>query len=523
MTTTNNRVKFNHSSHLTPVDKERLAEPNSNPEVPTKESKRITKFEQPFILQQSPVWSRAILWVLMGAITGAVIWACFAKIESAIPAQGQLEPQGAVKDIQAPVNGVVKAIYVEDGQKVQQGEKLVSLEPTADQAQLASLEKIRTALTQENQFYRTQMSGLSDSAVVQQATTKLKLPPELVSLTESRAALLAENKLYRTQLSGSNRGNQLTPEQLERLQSNQAELGTRVKADQLEVGQLTKQLRQSQIQVANARETLAMNQEILKNIEPLTKQGAMSRLQYLKQKQEVNNSKSELDQQIQEQQRLQLEIGAAQSKLQNTVAVERKDILDKIAENDKAIAQIDSELTKAILDNNKEIAELDSQLSKTQQTLRYQELEAPVAGTVFDLQAHAPGYVTNSTAPILKIVPDDNLTAKVYITNRDIGFIKEGMKVDVRIDSFPFSEFGDVKGELVSIGSDALPPDETRKFYSFPAKIRLDRQTLLVSGREVPLQSGMSVNANIKVRERTVMSIFTDMFTQSVESLKTVR
>jgi len=54
---------------------------------------------------------------------------------------------------------VVKA-YVDDGQRVEQGERLISLEPVADQAQLASLKKIRAALIQENQFYQAQMSGL---------------------------------------------------------------------------------------------------------------------------------------------------------------------------------------------------------------------------------------------------------------------------------------------------------------------------------------------------------------------------
>lgn len=97
------------------------------------------------------------------------------------------------------------------------------------------------------------------------------------------------------------------------------------------------------------------------------------------------------------------------------------------------------------------------------------------------------------------------------------------MKVDVRIDSFPFSEFGDVKGEIVWIGSDALPPEEIRPYYSFPAKIRLDKQHLMVKNREVKLQSGMSINANIKVRERTVMSIITDSFAKQIDTLKTVR
>ena len=162
-------------------------------------------------------------------------------------------------------------------------------------------------------------------------------------------------------------------------------------------------------------------------------------------------------------------------------------------------------------------------MKQAEVTLNYQELKAPVTGTVFDLKPAAPGFVTNSTEPILKIVPDDALVAKVDITNKDIGFVKEGMHVDVRIDSFPFSEFGDVKGELVEIGSDALPPDQIHQFYRFPAKIRLDKQSIVVNDRKVPLQSGMSVSVNIRVRDRTVMSIFTDLFTSKTDSLKTVR
>ncbi len=97
------------------------------------------------------------------------------------------------------------------------------------------------------------------------------------------------------------------------------------------------------------------------------------------------------------------------------------------------------------------------------------------------------------------------------------------MTVDVRIDSFPFSEFGDIKGKLIQIGSDALPPDQIYPFYRFPAKVQLETQQLQVNGRKILLQSGMAISTNIKIRDRTVMSIFTDMFSSNVESLKTVR
>ncbi|BAZ02926.1 hypothetical protein NIES37_69390 (plasmid) [Tolypothrix tenuis PCC 7101] len=488
------------------------------PKPPSTARRYVPKFDQPVILQQSRKWSRAILWGLISATTGAIIWANVAKIEEAVSATGKLEPSGTVKEIQAPVGGVVKEIYVEDGKQVKAGEKLLSLDPTTANAQLDSFNKIRSSLVIENQFYQSQMKGGGAVSV-----TSLQISHQMLDLTKSRATLVAENQLYRTQLDGNLSKTPLTIEQKERLQSNQVELDARVAAANLEVDQLSRQLKQTEIKLISTKDTLAMNTGILDNITPLMEDGAISKIQYLKQQQEVSNAQSEIEQLQQERLRLQSAIGQAQAKLHSTVAVSRKDWITQIADNNKKIAEIDSQLTKAIVENNKKIAEIDSQLSQTQMNLKYQEIITPVDGTVFELKAHTPGFVVTSSEPILKVVPDDALIAKVYITNKDIGFVKENMTVDVRIDSFPFSEFGDVKGTLIWIGSDALPPDQIYPFYRFPAKVRLERQSILINGRNVTLQSGMSVTGNIKLRERTVMSIFTDMFGSSIESLKFVR
>jgi HlyD family secretion protein len=80
-----------------------------------------------------------------------------------------------------------------------------------------------------------------------------------------------------------------------------------------------------------------------------------------------------------------------------------------------------------------------------------------------------------------------------------------------------------VKGKLIWIGSDALPPDQANPVYRFPAKVQIEKQSLNVNGREIRLQSGMSLAANIKIRDRTVISLFTDFFVKNTESLKFVR
>lgn len=477
----------------------------------------LSSFEAPVLLTQSSSWSHWILWLLMAVATGGIVWACLAKIEEAIPATGKLEPTGTVKEVQAPVNGVVKAIYVDDGQKVRKGDRLLSLDPTAAIAQNSSLQQIRTSLLQENQFYTEAMHGSPSNEA-----TELKLPAQLVSLTKSRANLVAENQLYRA-LSRGGKASNLNSSQLERWQSNQAELSSRVNATRLETDQLTRQLEQTDIKLASAKQTLKLNQGILGDVMPLATAGAISRIQLLKQQQEVQVAMAEAKGLVSEQARLKSAISQAKSRTQNATDLSRQQWLNQIGTNEQSIAEIDSQLTKAIVENNKRLSEIDSQISTAQLQLRYEEIKAPSDGTVFDLQAHNPGFVANVSQPIMKIVPNDEMTAKVFITNRDIGFVRQGMDVDVRIDSFPFSEFGDVKGKLIWIGDDALPPDQIYPFYRFPAKVRLQNQFLLVNGRKVPLQSGMSVNANIKVRSRTVMSIFTDLFSKSVESLKTVR
>ncbi len=490
--------------------------------VPVKSSRENNESTPSVVLRQSPFWSRAILWGLIGMTTLVLIWANLAKIEEAIPAQGKLEPQDTVKELQTPVNGVVKAVYVKDGQKVRRGDLLLRLDPTAAKSQLISLQKVRNTLRQEIQFYRTQLVAKNALSNPQLSISQTNLAPELASLTKNRMALVAENRLYRAQLSGV-QNTQLAPEEEARLEFSKVELNSRLADVELETEKLQRQLSQTQIQLSSAQEVKSVSQTILNNIETLAKEGGISRMQYLKQKQEVSQQQAEVEQLVQEQERLKFAIAQSKEKIRNTMAGAKKEISTKIADNEKQIANLDTELNKTIIEDEKRIAEIDSQISQAQVTLQYQELRSPADGIVFDLQAKAPGFVANSSQPVLKIVPDEALTAKVFITNKDIGFVRKGMKVNVRVDSYPFTEFGDVKGELIWIGSDALPPEQIRPYDSFPAKIRLDRQSLLVNNQELPLQSGMSVTVNIKVRDRTVMSIFSDLFTKQIDSLKTAR
>jgi HlyD family secretion protein len=474
------------------------------------------------VLRQSPMWSRTIMLTLIGLACFGIGWANIAKIEQVIPATGQLKPQAAAKEVQAPFNGVVKQVYVKDGQQVKPGDLLLTFDSDANTAELSALNKVKTALLQENQIYRGLLGTKSNIAAQVQAL-QANIPPEAAFLMKNRATLIADNELLRTELRSGTATN-LGAEEQARLQVAKRELESRAATARLEVEQIKKQLAQNQVKLADTKSSLAIQQQVLAKLKILAEEGGISQLQYINQQQQVQNLGAEIAQLEQEQQRLQFDILQGGEELTTTVAVTNKTTLDKINDNNKRIAEIDSQITKIVLDNDKQLAEINGKIAQAQLNVKYQVLRATVGGTIFDLQAKTPGFVANSSQKLLTIVPNDNFIVEAFITNKDIGFVREGMKVDVRIDSFPYSEFGDIKGKVVGVGSDALPPDETHQYYRFPTKISLDQQKLNIRGKDISLQSGMSVSANIKVREeRTVMSLFTELFTNQVESLKQVR
>lgn len=471
--------------------------------------------EQPVILEQPAVWSRVVMWLLVAVTTSGFVWASVAQIEQAVPATGKLEPQGSTKEIKAPTGGVVREIYVKDGELVKQGQLLVTFDPTAPQADVRSLIQLKASLLRENQFYTTASSN------------DLAASPDLSALTKLRAALVAENDFLKAQVNGVNLqrggGGEFDANQQQLLASARAEYRSRVSDAYLRIQELEKQLSQTQTQLVTSRKVFDLNQSILDRIAPVAQEGGLSQVQYQRQQQEVLTRQAEIERLTGEQQRLTIQIAQAREQLQNTVALTAKDVLTKIAENQKRVAEIDADLGRNRIENEKRLAEIDGQLRKANQALQYQELRSPVDGIVFDLQANTQGFVANSSEPILKVVPNENLVASVYLTNRDIGFVQQGMETDVKIDSFPDSEFGSIPGKLVWVGSDALPPTQERPYYAFPAKIQLERQALTINGKEVPLQAGMSVNSNIKIRKRTVLSMFMNMFDKKINSLKTVR
>ena len=201
------------------------------------------------------------------------------------------------------------------------------------------------------------------------------------------------------------------------------------------------------------------------------------------------------------------------------------------------VQQVQGQLEKITVDRDRQLALLDQQIQtlksdlsrlgsdRTGQVvkLRYQEIRSPVDGIVFDLKPSATGFVGRGSEPVMTIVPIDTLEARVAVPSNKIGFIRQGQPSDLSIDSYRATDFGVLEGVVRKIGSDALPPDPTTGIagYSFPVDIQLKSQSLVLKdGQVLPLQVGMSLTANIKLRKVSYLQLLMGGLRDRTESLR---
>jgi HlyD family secretion protein len=123
----------------------------------------------------------------------------------------------------------------------------------------------------------------------------------------------------------------------------------------------------------------------------------------------------------------------------------------------------------------------------------------------------------------VKVVPGGILEAKVYLTNRDVGFVKRGMPAQIRVDTFPYTQFGSITGRLKSVGTLPVPPDEQHPEPRFPAYVRMDRDYLQKGDNRFPVSAGQSVQVNLVLREKRVISLLTDAADKMFDSLRRIR
>ena len=242
-----------------------------------------------------------------------------------------------------------------------------------------------------------------------------------------------------------------------------------------------------QSRIDSQEKSYRLEQVIFSQIEPLAKEGAVNRIQILQQKNKIQTLRSE------------------------------------IAQSQASYREVQAELVKLRQDSLRNLADLDRQLLEVNKAIEYEVLRAPVGGMIFDLKPSSPGYAAQANEILLQVVPLGTLEAKVYLTNRNVGFAKPGQKAQIRVDAFPFTQFGSLPGRLKRISNESHPPDEHLDQPHFPAYVALNKPFLEKDGVRHRVLSGQTVSVNLVVRDKRVITLLTDAVQKALDSLRRIR
>jgi HlyD family secretion protein len=341
-----------------------------------------------------------------------------------------------------------------------------------------------------------------DGAAVQpgQLLVQLDLRQAREQLQASQSVLARlenENRIYRAAL-GEQPAAGLTPNQRLALQSQKELLQERRAAS-------AQELRRARTRVASLERSLKASEEISRRYRSLVGSGAMSAVALIDVQERADQQRSDL-----------LE---AQAELRR---------IEAMAKAGEASGELD--LRNRIEANLRQITALRQQEADAKRLISLSQLRAPVAGVAFDVGVTAGAVVADSARPLLKVVPQQQLQARVYLPNAAIGFVQPGQKALISLDSFPAADYGRIAAKVIKVGSDALPPEQQREVLGtevqglyYPATLQLERQSLQAGRRAIPLTAGMSLTADLQLRERRFISLFTAFFDNKLKSLERMR
>jgi hemolysin D len=411
-------------------------------------------------LQETPAHPapRIAMWLILTFALIALLWAVVGRVDVVATAVGKIIPNDRTKIIQPLEAAVVKAIYVGDGQPVRAGELLVELDATAAQA---DSERIR------NDLITARLAAARASAML--AAMETEMPPVLPAVDGANAERhAAEQRL---------------------LQGQYAELDANVAQLDAEIARRQAELRATVELVEKLKQVLPIVREKAENYKQLLAENFASRHDYLQHEQARIEVERDLGAQQEKQTELRAALLEAQRQKARLLAETRRVQLDQLREAEQQVATLTQEYVKA------------------EQRNRLMRLSAPVDGTVQQLAVHTVGGVVTPAQPLMIIVPKDNaLEVEAFLQNKDIGFVNPGQAAQVKIETFTFTKYGTIDGEVQHVSSDAIQDEQLGLVYA--ARVKLARSTMAVEDKVVKLTPGMAVTVEIKTGKRRLIEYF---------------
>jgi hemolysin D len=425
-------------------------------------------------------------WIIVAIFLAALVWASVGTVDIVASATGKIVSNGRSKVIQPLESGVVSAIHVRDGQAVKAGDILVELDPRMNRADLAHLAADLLTTELDIARLRAALSDGDDPLVFFHPPAEAQ--PEQISL--QRKFLVDQTTEHRTKVAALD----------DQIRQKLAE-GSTIDANIAKLEALS----------AVATQTADMRKALFEK--QLT-----TKLLYLEAYQQVLEYQKEVL--VQQSRRKETEAAAAAlaHSRAETEAEYRRTMFGQLDEAERKAAEYSQDLAKA------------------QERADLQILKAPVDGVVQQLAVHTIGGVVTPAQNLMVIAPAaSGLEIEAMIPNKDIGFVEAGQRAEIKVDTFNFTRYGLVHGEVIGVSHDAIqkdrPVDPNHQVVGsqdassepvgqqlvYAARVSLDRPTMKIDDRTVNLASGMAVTVEIKTGTRRIISYLLSPLVEHVQ------
>lgn len=402
-----------------------------------------------------PTFVRPILLIVTALLIFFLVWAAITQMKEVARAPGEIIPNGSLKVVQHLDGGIVSQIPVEERTLVEPGQVVIKLDGAQARAELS------------------QMQSRLDA---------LKLRAErLASFAQERRAnfdAVVDNM------------NPLIPGQQQILQTQLAARASTMAILDHQIDQRMQRVQQLGQLLKVAREQLAITTELTEMREGLASRRLINRTVLLETRRAKITASGEVSRITEEIGIIKQELAEIQSRRADSINQLRRDAMTEYG------------------GVRSEIAEVAEQVKRLQDKVYRLDIRAPIRGWVHDLRAKTIGQVIQPGAVIMQIVSDKIVVeAEVQINSRDIGFVKVGQPVNLRVTSFDYARFGIGKGFLKRISASSVAGPDGELHYI--GLIELTNQYVGNVPAEHPMQPGMTVEAEILTGEKTLLQYLT--------------
>ncbi len=404
-------------------------------------------------LLHTPAGASFLILVTFMLIVSLLVWSVVAPIDEVAKAKGKVIPSKQVQAIQNLEGGILQELKVHEGQVVKQGEVVAILDNTSAKS---SYEEQRDSYVKLLARVQRLDAEVNDADEVEFSAELEEFP---------------KVKQHEAQLFRSSR------------QSIQAKIEgadfevTRAKAE-MENARSNFMVQKNNHEVA--KDELSINETAMKK-------HVISKIDYIKEKQRINELEASLK---------QAEL-AIPGKIANFHAMERK--------KDGVIRQYKSDLLKERSETELKMGAIQAKAVSLKDRMARTTLLAPEAGTIKKIYINTIGGVLRPGMVIMDLVPlDDQLIVEAKVKPKDIGFIQIGLKGKVKFTAFDFSKYGGLVGEVIYISADTITDKKGLSFYL--VRVRTDKTTISdKKGGQLQIIPGMQAEVDIIIDQKSLL------------------